>query len=271
MTLLLGKKPARPGAVKVLFNDTVDVAELPDPGTDFGHERLVNVWDILLNNKIGCCAISGAEHEDMLWTAEAGSMSSFVALDKPPDQQPTVLNYSAVTDYVPGPELTDPYAPENPTDQGTVVADLIKYRYVTGLVDAQGVRHKIDGCVSLTAGDWTDLRYATYYFDGVGLGVRMCQQWMDSFTENGSTVWDYVSNPEWIGGHYITAVAFHNNMVIPITWGEPVQITQAGYEMASDETYAYISKEKIGAKSVDANGFNLDQILANANKLEDVE
>lgn len=268
MTLCLGKQPARPDAVKIPFSAVVNTKVLADPPAVFGHQKLVNVWNMLLNNLIGCCAISGGEHEEMLWTAEAGNMSSFVALDKPPAQQPTVLNYE-FTGYIPGPELTDPNAPPNPTDQGTDVPDFIKYRYLTGLVDAQGNRHKIDGAVSLTPGDWNQLWYATYYFDGVGLGIKMCQEWMDSFNASGNTLWDAVDNPTWIGGHYITAVAWNGN-VIPITWGEPVQITQAGYEMASDETYAYISGEKITPKGTDLNGFDLKQIIANSHLLRDV-
>lgn len=273
MTLYLGKKPARRGAVKVLFEDHVNLKQLNSPPDTFGQQKLINIWNILFNNLIGCCAISGGEHEDMLWTAEAGSMCSFVALDKPPELQPTVLNYSAITDYVPGAELTDPSAPENPTDQGTDVPDMIKYRYLTGLVDAQGNRHKIDGAAALQPGDWNALRYACYYFDGVGLGIKMCQEWMDAFNDTGTTVWDVVENPTWIGGHYITSVAWRggvNGMVIPITWGEPVQITQAGYEMASDETFAYVSKEKIGMKGVDANGFNYTEMIDNMHLLKDV-
>lgn len=269
MTLYLGKKPARSGAVKIEFDAMVDTVKLPDPPKKFGHANLVHVWNMLMNNMIGCCAISGGEHESMLWCAEAGTPVSFVAPNLPPAQQPTVLNYE-FTGYKPGPELTDPSAPENPTDQGTDVPSLIKERYLTGLVDAQGNRHKIDGAVSVRPGDWNALWYATYYFDGVGLGIKMCQEWMDSFNSTGSTVWDEVKNPTWIGGHYITAVAWNGN-VIPITWGEPVQITQAGYEMASDETFAYITAEKITPKGADLNGFNLKQIIANAHKLTNVK
>jgi hypothetical protein len=270
MTLYLGKKPARPGAVKVDFDDFVDIGELADPGTSFGHSNLVHVWNMLMNNLIGCCAESGGEHEDMLWTAEAGEPCSFVIPDAAPKDQPTVLNYSAVTGYVPGPELTDPNAPQNPTDQGTDMPTFIRYRYLTGLVDALGKRHKIDGALSLPPGDWEKLRYSAFYCDGTGLGIKMCQEWMDAFNGNGTTVWDAVDNPTWVGGHYVTAVAWDGPHVIPISWGEPVLLTQAGYEMASDETYAYISAEKIGTKGVDANGFNLKQMLANMHKLKDV-
>jgi hypothetical protein len=269
MTLCMGKKPARPGAVKIDFDSVVSMKQLAAPPKTYGHANLVHVWQMLMNNILGCCAESGGEHEDMLWTAEAGNPCSFVALNKPPAQQPTVLNYSAVTGYVPGPELTDPDAPQNPTDQGTDVAELIKYRYLTGLVDAQGNRHKIDGAVSLKPGDWNQLFYAAYYFDGVGLGIKMCQEWMDAFTGSGNTVWDAVDNPTWIGGHYVTAVAWNGN-VIPISWGEPVQITPAGYEMASDETYAYITGEKITPKGADLNGFDLKQIISNAHLLANV-
>lgn len=270
MTLKFGKKPARPGAVKVSYADFVDHSKLQDPGNDFGHERLVRVWDILMNNKIGCCGISGGEHESMLWTAEAGKPAYFSSPSLAPDRQPTVVNYSSVTGYVPGPELYDPNAPENPTDQGIDVPELIKFRYLRGLVDTRGHRHRIAGAVSLDPGNWNQLRYAAYYFDGVGLGIRLCQEWVDNFTENGTTVWDAVPNPTWVGGHYITAVAFRGGKVIPITWGEPVFMTQAGYEMASDETFAYAATEKIGPKGVDADGLNARAMFSAMHRLRDV-
>ena len=123
--------------------------------------------------------------------------------------------------------------------------------------------------MSLPAGDWEALRYALWYADGVTLGVKMSQQWMDSF-QNGDFVWDKVSRPKWIGGHAITGVAFYQNCARPITWGtDAVNLTEAGYEQASDETYAFFSVDRLN-NDIDINGVDSEKFLANLPLLADV-
>jgi hypothetical protein len=129
--LKYGKKPARPGAVKLKFADYAKVATLPEPPDDFGHERMVNQWGVLFNDRIGDCAIAGALHETLLWNTEAGTRIALEDPSAPPERQPVVLNYSAITGYRPGPELVYRDAPENPTDNGTDIADLCAYRRTT--------------------------------------------------------------------------------------------------------------------------------------------
>ena len=258
MNLKLGKLPARPGAVKLKFGDYANTSVLATPPTSFGHDRLVGEWGILANDQVGDCAIADALHQTLLWNLEAG-----VAI--PLDDDCAIANYSAVTGYNPA----DPSS-----DQGTDVPTLVQYRLNNGLVDAGGNIHKIAAAVALEPGDWEQLIYALYYFDGVTLGVAMYQQWMNKFTRTAASgnvvVWDEVKTPKVIGGHAITGVAFHDDLARIITWGtDIVGVTETGYSQASDETYAFLTEEKLN-NGVDLNGLDAEKLKADLPLLQDI-
>jgi hypothetical protein len=256
--LYLGRLPATPENVKLEFHDYANISLLPDPPADFGHEKLVTAWGMLGNDQAGDCYVAGTGHQIMLWTAEAGKQV--------PIATNTAINYyEELTLRFNGkaydPSQTDPTTGENPTDTGINISQALPLLRTVGMPDDTGKRHTIGAYVKLKPADWEQLRYGTFYFDGVGLGVQMCQEWMDSFNPNGTTVWDAVSNPTWIGGHYISACAFRDGNVVDISWGAPVQITQAGYEMAglSEETYAYLSLDKL-VNGIDPEGLDVAKL-----------
>jgi hypothetical protein len=243
VTLKLGKTPARPGAVKLKFANYLDTTVLPKPPTTFGHERLVTQWGMLGNDNAGCCVWSGAGHEVMLWNREAGKSVNITTTS-------TLRNYSLVTGY-------DPNDPS--TDQGTDMEEAAKYRRKTGLLDADGKRHKIGAYIALEPGNLTQLWYATYLFDGVGVGVEFPAQWMDAF--NKGRAWGKVSRPKMEGGHYISAVARRNSRATIVSWGAAVPLTTGGYQQFNDETIAYLTEEKlVNGKSLE--GFDINQLRA---------
>jgi len=209
-----------------------------------------------LNNRIGDCVIAGALHECILWNAEAEK-------HPPIGDEAALNNYIAVTGYVPGPELTCPLnevdqQPKNPTDTGADPGTLAEYRLTKGLTDDQGGVHKIGAYVALQPGNWTELWYATYYFDGVGLGFQLPKIWMDDFPQP----WDHVDNPKIDGGHYVTSVGWSDDdHALLVSWGRTVELTKAGYTQPglSDETYAYASDEKL-LHGEDMDGLNWSQL-----------
>lgn len=243
VTLKLGKTPARPDAVKLKFAKYIDTSVLPKPPATFGHERLVTNWGMLGNDTAGCCVWSGAGHETMLWNREAGRTINITTTS-------TLRNYSLVTGYNP----RDPS-----TDQGTDMQVAASYRRKTGLLDANGIRHKIGAYIALEPGNLTQLWYATYLFDGVGIGVEFPAQWMDAF--NAGRSWGAVRRPHIEGGHYIPAVAKRDRKATAITWGLPVGITTAGYSQFNDETLAYLSEEKL-TNGVSLEGLDLAALQA---------
>jgi hypothetical protein len=72
LALKLGKKPARPGAVKFKFANFLVKPKLPTPPKVFGHEGLIGAnWEVRGNDHYGDCVWAGAAHETMLWNKEA--------------------------------------------------------------------------------------------------------------------------------------------------------------------------------------------------------
>src|ERR1700704_1224915 len=134
MGLMLGKKPARPGAVSFKFSDFASVAQMPEPPANFGHERLVKRWGMKGNDSAGDCVFAAAAPNIMLWNAEAGKTVDI-------SDATTLKNYSAFTGY--DPAQTDPTTGDNPTDQGTDMASWLSYWRKTGFIDDHGVAHRI--------------------------------------------------------------------------------------------------------------------------------
>lgn len=259
MDLKLGKAPARPGAVTFKFTDFAKLSQMPAPPTSFGHEQLVKQWGMLGNDVAGDCVFAGAGHEIMLWNAEVGKpvrISDATAL----------YNYSKFTGY--NPHQSDPITGENPTDLGTDVAQWLSLRRKVGFFDDLGVAHKIGAYISLDPGNADQLRYAAYYFDGVGIGVNFPQQWMDIFSRGGRT-WPALRNPNYVGGHYITAVAFRNRRPVIVSWGQKVELTLGAYAQVTDEAYAYLTPEKL-AKGIDLQGFNYAKLTDYIRQLRSV-
>jgi hypothetical protein len=95
LPLKLGKKPARPGAVKFKLANYLDKAKLPTPPKMFGHQGLIGAnWEMLGNDHYGDCVWAGAAHETMLWNKEAGRIIAF-------NDQSVLKDYSAVTGFNP--------------------------------------------------------------------------------------------------------------------------------------------------------------------------
>jgi hypothetical protein len=249
-----GMRAPAPGVRwKLRMGDYVDTTSLPPiPKGAFGHMDSVKVpWGMLKNDELGCCVISGAEHEHMLWNAEAG---------KPIPQfgdKSTVTNYEKLAGYVPG----------NPdTDQGTDMVAAAHKRITQGIVDEQGKRHYLGIALELDCGpgylNMTQLWYAAWLFDGLGLGILVTPEWEDDFAVG--KPWDASDyNPNNIaGGHYVPLMArevdtlhgpsstVYNADIV--TWGAKQAVTIPGLKVCTTTVLAYASQEKLNnGKDID--------------------
>jgi len=257
----LGKLPAQ-DTVKLSLGDYLLPSLLPPlPSGDFGHQSLVTTWGMLGNgfdphnppyapNGVGDCAIAGPYHAQQLWTAEGKRQFSV-------DTDCVLRTYAEVTGY--DPAQYDPATDNNPTDQGSNCQDVAQYWRTTGLTDAAGNVHKIDSYVAIEPGNWQELLYALYLFDGVGIGVNLPSQWMKA--TGAGEPWDAVDEPDIEGGHFILGVGYVDGCLNVVTWGQQQLVTRAGYEQFNDETWIYLSKDKlVNGKTLD--GFDIHQLIA---------
>lgn len=242
----LGKKPARPDAIKLKLVQIMDATALPTPPAAFGHANLVHGrWSILGNDKWGDCVWAGAAHEHMLFSL-AGKHGSVKF-----DDRSVLSDYSAVTGF-------DPADPA--TDQGTDMQAAASYRRKVGVIDYHGIRHKVDAYAEITRADLSQVALASWLFGACGIGVEFPDSAMDQF--NAGKPFSVVKGAKIEGGHYMPCVGRHKdgNYVL-VTWGRLVTATPEWMRKYMDEAVAYISRDIIQDKShMSLEGFDLQTL-----------
>jgi hypothetical protein len=244
----LGKTAARPGAVKLELRKYISLSQLPTPPSDFGEESLIGDFGMLGNADWGDCVWAGAAHETMLWNKEAGR-------DAPFDDGCVLSDYSAATGFNPA----DPS-----TDQGTDMQQAAAYRQKTGIVDAQGNRHKVGAYLAIAPGSIYEHMIAAYVFGSVGVGIEFPGSAMDQFSNE--QPWSVVHGATIEGGHYIPIIGRSNLRFQVVTWAKVQAMDDDFLYKYRDESIVYLSEEFMsGDKSI--NGFDLDQLKHDLSQL----
>jgi hypothetical protein len=245
MTFKLGKKPARPGAVRLRLASYVNAAALPPLPAAFGHDALIGArdWGMLANDRYGDCVWAGAAHETMLLAREAGRLVTFSAA--------AVLgDYAAATGF-------DPARPE--TDQGTDLQEAAAYRRATGIVDAHGVRHRIAAYLALDCGNLEHLYQAAYLFGVAGIGLSLPSSAIEQ-SKRGEA-WDIVAGAAIEGGHYVPLVGRRADGLHVVSWGVDQVMTERFLRQYCDEAIAYVSQECLLARK-SPEGFSYDDLIS---------
>jgi hypothetical protein len=246
----LGKLPARKDAVKLKLRNYLTPSLLPTPPKDFGHEDLVPLpCNMLGNDQYGDCVLAGAGHETMLWNAAGGKTVRF-------NDSASLSDYSAITGF-------DPLDPN--TDQGTDMQVAASYRRKTGIVDADGKRHKVAAYLAITPGDVQEHLLALYLFGAVGIGIKFPSYAMDQFNAGKPWTRHLVYSIE--GGHYIPLVGRRKGRFVCVTWGKEQPMSDAFFRKFNDESVAYVSLEMLkNGRSLE--GFDAAQLQADLAQLK---
>jgi hypothetical protein len=252
MRLKLGKKPARAGAVPNQFSSFFSAVDLPPPPLVFGRPELIRDWGMLGNDICGNCGWCDPAHSTMYWNAIAG---------KPVPQftpAAVISDYSAETGYVPG---------NQSTDQGSDLGQVATYWKNTGVIDASGVRHKIDASLSLRVGDLNELALATYLFGCVSLGVQLPSSAEDQFDQ--AIPWTLEGSSSNEGGHCTTCVGRNSaNNFLVVTWGRLQAVTPAWIAARMDEGVLHLSEEMIKpSDKLSPRGYDKEALLLLMGKL----
>jgi hypothetical protein len=240
---LRGKKAAvfHPHLLTLNLSDVINRARLPIlPKNGFGHVRNIppaGGWGMLGNNKAGNCVTAGACHETMLMAIATGRpVPRF-------DDATSFKNYSSMLVAEGG----APYNPNDPsTDTGLDVTLAAQYRQRTGIVDADGIIHKIDAFAKVNNVD--ELMIAVYCFGVCGLGLGLPDNAEDQFTEGHA--WDDLSDVP-SDGHYPPAMGVNSlGQIVCNTWNDIQGATLPYVDKYADEMVAYLSKEYMTAAGV---------------------
>jgi len=243
MSFRLGKTPARPGAVRFKLSSYLKTTAWPPVPAVFGHASLVPRWPMFANDRFGDCVWAGAAHETMLLVAESGRSATF-------SDDSVLADYAAVTGFDPR---------DSSTDNGTDMQAAASYRRKTGIVDAQGLRHKIAAYVALDPGNVAHLHLAVYLFGAVGIGLMLPASALDQAMQGKS--WDIVVGSPNEGGHYVPLVGRRaDGLLETVSWGALQPMTEAFFARFCDEAVAYVSAEcLLDRKSPE--GFDYDMLI----------
>jgi hypothetical protein len=247
MTMALGLREPRPGAIPLQLATYCDFTKLPLPPYTFGHYQLIQDWGVEGNDDYGCCAFAGSVHQTMLNTLEGGAMAPF-------STSTTLKNYSTLTGF----DINAGPPGDNPTDQGTDLGQLADYWINNGLFDDNGQHHKIVAVLDMHPGDLRELWIATYLFQSVGMGFALPDTAQQQFAEG--RIWDVVPGATIVGGHYVPCFGRDGNgLGVGVTWGQTQRFTPAWYQCYNNQGICGLSEEMlIKGRSID--GFD-DQLL----------
>lgn len=251
----LGKKPFVPDERDFKFSALKEGIDLPTPPKQFGHGLAYKDWLMLGNGPddsvepgfegCGDCVLADAGHITMLTNKMAGHPVKITGKE-------VVADYSAITGYVIG---------DDSTDMGTEMREALQYRRKTGIMDANGKRHKIGAFVSIDPKDVDELVQAVYVFTAVCIGFEFPDFAWDQFDNH--EVWDVIDgDSQMVGGHDVPVVgrAYEGNIGV-VTWAERHGMTPAFYEACNDETWAVIYPEELRNGKTER-GFDLTQLNA---------
>lgn len=245
----LGKKPARPEAIRFQLDSYLDYSAIVVPKS-FGHVDNAMAWHTLGNTVAGDCVVAGSMHEVMLHTN----------ISNPPMAQFTeegALNVYRKFSGWNG-------IPDDPSDAGCDMVEFANYRLRTGLPDASGRVHKIKGYAQVRNLD--QAVKAAYVFGAIGLGFNVPASCEDQFGRG--QVWQRVSGTHIVGGHYVPLVGRNSKgMLVVVTWGKLQAMTPDFFENYVTEIIAFISPDYLNAQGVTPEALNMNQLIADLRAL----
>jgi hypothetical protein len=213
------------------------MASLPPVPASIDWGGKVPLWGMLGNDSVGDCGEASALHCEMLWTADASN--EFV-----PTTQDAIDAYSSITGY-------DPADPS--TDQGTVLLDLLNYWRIKGIAG-----HKIFAYAAIDPSNTRELMGAIAFFGCAYVGVNLPASATQA-TDAGEP-WSNATDTNIEGGHAIPLVAYDQNTLTCITWGQRQTMTWPWLRAYLDESYVVFSGDWIGLSGTAPSGFNVAQL-----------
>lgn len=209
-------------------------------------------WIDWYNTQLGDCVCEDSGHEVMLHTANASSIVI-------PQASDILALYEAVGGYVPG----------NPsTDQGCDETSMEQYMMTTGLCGQKSVA---TGPIDPT--NLNNLRWAVQIFGACRLGIIVDDAMIQQFSSGQPWTTPAVANDPSIGGHDVPIVKYDLQYAYVVTWGglQPVSWSLVGNSAFLDEAHCAVYPDFCSAGGTTPAGFNLTQMVADAQAVEQQE
>ncbi|HVA65431.1 MAG TPA: hypothetical protein VNK24_00730 [Elusimicrobiota bacterium] len=236
---------------------------VPDPRTLHLHKYAQNVpaapgqvdytgpvtkLGMMLNDKIGDCAVAAPGHAVQVWTANAGKEKTI------PD--------SAIEKAYEAPSVGN-YNPNDPnSDQGANIIDVLKYWRKTGIGG-----DKLGAFLFVDPANTELFKKAVWLFGGGDLGINLP---ISAQKQVAQGLWDVPPEgttgdgaPGSWGGHSVAVAGFDSEGVTIVTWGQFLKMTWAFFQAYCEESWAIVSKDFLNGKGVTPdNGFDWATLMA---------
>jgi hypothetical protein len=239
LNVKLGKAPKKSSPKTLKLGHYLKVSQLPTLPASFDWSAIgapIASYGMMENDQVGDCTCASAGHLLMQWTAANGSLFT------PTDQQ-IIDAYSAITGYNPA----DPS-----TDNGANELDVLNYWKTTGIAG-----HNIGAFAEINISATDFIKYSIYLFGGVYLGVQL------PLSYQGVTEWDTPTDrngnnaPGSWGGHAVPAIAWDENGITVITWGQRLKMSWGAWAAYGEESYAILSPDLVTGAKPSPDGFDL--------------
>ena len=228
-------------------------ASLPVPPvvSHYFQKAYQGVKKVNLNDRLGCCVISGAAHVRDVWQGNAGTAPPWI------DDATVEYLYEKIGGY-------DPDDPS--TDQGCDEITALRYFKQHGI--SKDGSHKIIGWASVNGANETLCKQAIYLFENLYFGVELPDAWINPFPSKDGFVWGLAgeANPE--NGHCFIGGGYNAVGVQIDTWGLIGTLTWPAIKKyatteGSGELYVLFSQDLILKATQKApNGFDAKQLGA---------
>lgn len=265
MTYRLGRKPPRPLSLRQLRRKSIlhrALRELgPAPAASPDYVAAVmsqspDGWGMALNDTYGDCTIASEAHQDMLRSANAGTIVVT------PDAVVAAI-YAVVQGYTG--DLGDASAVTaflSSNDNGANESDVGLYLTTTGV----GGR-KLSGFVNVNPANLDDIKWSVCIFGSCNLGINVYAQAQDLY-EAGQP-WDAIAGATVEGGHAVPVVKYdEDGTFYVVTWGKLQAVTPAFMAAKFDdgtpyveEAHAELGLDFLNASGATPRGLDLHQLM----------
>lgn len=228
MELKLGAIPSPPDPRNLRLANYLAPEALPMPPAEVDWTEPIHDWGMMLNDRIGICAVATAGHLVQAWTGNA------IGQVRRPTDNDLARAYAAISGWNP----QDPR-----TDRGCVVSSVLKYWRTRGIGG-----HKIAAFAALKPTDTMLIRLATWLFGGIYVGLALPASASRQFQAGDR--WEVApsypagdARPGSWGGHAIPVLSADDDQLACITWGKVQPMSWEFFGAYAFETWAAISAD----------------------------
>lgn len=236
------RRPAARAAVPRFGHYFDPKAAKPPASTNRRETCAASLARMYLNDRLGCCVISGKAHALGLWSgADANPGGVVLATDQEIQQQ-----YRSIC---------------GPGDQGCYITQVLDVMRSKGF-KAGGRLYKLDGYVACDHTDKLEVQVVQYLFGATTVGINLPEAWTQE------AVWD-VTDTQIVGGHDVTPIDYDEQGVYVSSWGRVYLITWAAFTSPKwvDEYYALLAPLWYGDDRLAPSGVRVDELKADLAKL----